>query len=205
MAGIGPAFQCRALERRRPKGKIMGILIAFAPFIVFAGLDRLIGSTEGLIAGALVSAVLLGRDWLTPGRSPKVLEIGTFVLFGLLALVAVVLNPAWSIITVRLCVDSGLLLVVLFSIAVGRPFTLQYAREQVAPHLWNSPVFVRTNYVITAAWALAFVVMVIAELVLLYVPEAPPRFGIIATILALVGAIKFTGWYPDRAKSGVAA
>ena len=183
----------------------MGILIAFAPFIIFAGIDRLIGSTEGLIAGALVSAVLLGRDWLTPGRSPKVLEIGTFVLFGLLALVAVVFNPAWSIIGVRLCVDSGLLLVVLFSIAVGRPFTLQYAREQVAPELWNSPVFVRTNYVITGAWALAFVIMVIAELVLLYMPDVPPRFGIIATILALVGAIKFTGWYPGRVRASATA
>jgi hypothetical protein len=179
----------------------MGILIAFAPFIVFAAVDRLIGSTEGLIAGALVSAALLVRDWMTPGRSPKVLEIGTFILFGMLALYAVVFNPAWSIIAVRLCVDSGLLLVVLFSLAIRRPFTLQYAREQVAPDLWNSPVFVRTNYVITAAWALAFVVMVIAELVLLYVPEVPPRFGIIATILALVGAIKFTGWYPDRVKA----
>ena len=80
---------------------------------------------------------------------------------------------------------------------------MQYAREQVAAELWNSPVFVRTNYVITVVWALAFVIMVIADLVLLYVPALPPRFGIIATILALVGAIKFTGWYPERAKENV--
>jgi hypothetical protein len=66
-------------------------------------------------------------------------------------------------------------------------------------------VFVRTNYVITAAWALAFVIMVIADLVLLYMPDVPPRYGIIATILALVGAFKFTGWYPDRVKAGAAA
>jgi hypothetical protein len=183
----------------------MGILLAFAPFIAFAVVDRLVGSTEGLIAGALASAVLLGRDWLSPGRSPKVLEIGTFLLFASLALVALVVKPAWSIIGVRLCVDSGLLLVVLFSIAVGRPFTLQYAREQVAPDLWNSPVFVRTNYVISSVWALAFVVMVIADLVLLYMPDLPPRFGIIATILALVGAIKFTGWYTDRVKASATA
>jgi hypothetical protein len=121
------------------------------------------------------------------------------------SLYAVLFAPAWSIITVRLCVDSGLLLVVLFSIAVRRPFTLQCAREQVAAELWNSPVFVRTNYVITVVWALVFVIMVIADLVLLYVPALPPRFGIIATILALVGAIKFTGWYPERAKENVKA
>ena len=179
----------------------MGILLAFAPFIVFAAVDRLIGSVEGLIAAALVAAVLLGRDWLTLGRSLKFLEIGTFILFGSLALYGVLFAPAWSIIAVRLYVDSGLLLVVLFSIAVRRPFTLQYAREQVAAELWNSPAFVRTNYVITAVWALAFLVLVAADLLLLYAPQLPPRVGILTTIVALIAAIKFTGWYPERTKT----
>jgi hypothetical protein len=59
----------------------MGTLLAFAPFIVFAIVDRLIGSTAGLFAGAATSAALLLRDCLSDGRSPKVLEIGTFLLF----------------------------------------------------------------------------------------------------------------------------
>lgn len=179
----------------------MGILLAFAPFIVFALIDRLVGSTEGLVAGAAVSAALLIRDRIAPGRSPKILEIGTVILFGALALYSLVGAPAWSIVGVRLGVDLGLLLIVLASIALQRPFTLQYAREQVSPEFWNSPQFVRTNYVITAVWALAFVVLVIADLILLYAPELPPRVGIIATIVALVAAVKFTGWYPERMKA----
>jgi hypothetical protein len=123
----------------------MGILLAFAPFIVFAIADRLIGQTEGLIAGAVVSAALLLRDFLSPNRAPKVLEIGTVILFGGLALYAVLGGPTWSIIGVRLRVDAGLLLIVLISIAIRRPFTLQYAREQVAQELWASPVFIRTT------------------------------------------------------------
>jgi hypothetical protein len=98
-------------------------------------------------------------------------------------------------------VDMGLFLIVLISMAVGRPFTLQYAREQVAPEFWSSPEFARTNYITTAAWALAFFVMVIAELALLYIPDLPHRIGIIAIILALIGAVKFTGWYPEHARS----
>jgi len=35
-------------------------------------------------------------------------------------------------------------------------------------------------------------------LFLIHAPELPPRVGIIATILALVGAVKFAGWYPER-------
>lgn len=102
---------------------------------------------------------------------------------------------------VRLRVDAGLLLIVLATMALRQPFTLQYAKETVAPELWNSTEFIRTNYVITAVWALAFLVMVLADLVLVYMPDLPPRYGIVATVLALVGAVKFTGWYPDRGKA----
>jgi hypothetical protein len=183
----------------------MGILLAFAPFIALAIVDRLAGSTEGLVAGAIVSVGLLLRDWIIPGKHPKLLELGTVLLFGGLALYAILGGPTWSVIGVRLCVDAGLLLIVLVSMAVGRPFTLQYAREQVPAEFWNSPEFIRTNYVITAVWALAFAVMVVAELVLLTVPSMPPRIGIAAIVLALIGAVKFTGWYPERVKARSAA
>ena len=176
----------------------MGILLAFAPFLVFALGVRFIGPMEGLSGGTLTSAALLLRDWLTPGRTPKVLEFGTVVLFGGLTLYTLLSGSFWSIVGVRLCVDAGLLLIVLITMAIRQPFTVQYAREGVAREHWDSPKFLRTNYVITAVWALAFAVLVIADLVLLYLPQLPPRVGIIATILALVGAVKFTGWYPTR-------
>lgn len=178
----------------------MGMLLAFAPVIAFAAIDRLLGSTEGLLAGAIVSIVLLLRDRFR-GKSPKLLEIGTTVLFGAMTLYSLLAAPQWSVMMVRLLVDSGLLLIVLVSLVVGRPFTLQYARESVPADLWASPVFLRTNTVITGEWALAFLVMVVADLVLVFASGVPQRVGIIATILALVSAIKFTGWYPDRLKA----
>jgi hypothetical protein len=178
----------------------MGVLLAFAPFIAFAVIDRLIGPTQGLFAALIVSVALLVRDWVRPGRAPKILEIGTALLFGGLALYTAFAGPIWSVIGVRLCVDIGLLLIVLISLAVGRPFTLQYAQEQVASEFWGHPDFVRINNTITAVWALAFFVMVIAELALLYLPGVPHGVGVVAIVLALVGAVKFTGWYPEHAK-----
>jgi hypothetical protein len=182
----------------------MGILLAFAPFIAFALVDRLIGPTEGLVAGAAVSAALLLRDWVTPGRSAKILEVGTAILFGALALYAVAGGSTLSVVGVRLCVDLGLLAIVLASIALRRPFTLEYAREQVPAEFWDSPQFLYTNYVITAAWALAFGVLVAAELILLYVPDVPPRIAVIAMVIALIAAIRFTSWYPARVKANSA-
>ncbi|MGI8961464.1 MAG: hypothetical protein ACR2IV_17225 [Bryobacteraceae bacterium] len=117
------------------------------------------------------------------------------MLYSLLA------KPTWSVLAVRLWVDTGLLLIVLASMAIGRPFRVQYAREQVKPELWSSSEFRRTNYSITGAWALAFAVIVAAELLLLFAPGLPPRIGIIVIILALVGAVKFTGWYPERVRT----
>jgi len=181
----------------------LNILLAFAPFIAFAVIDRTVGITEGLVAGALVSAALLVRDRIG-GKTPKVLEVGSALLFGGLALYTLLGRPAWSIVGVRLWVDAGLLAIVLASIAIRMPFTLQYARETVPRELWDKPGFVRTNTIITAAWAAAFAVLVAADLVMLYAPEVPQRYGIIATILAIVGAVRFTDWYRERARSAAA-
>jgi hypothetical protein len=174
----------------------MGILLGFAPFIAFGAIERTVGPAEGLLAGALIAGALLIRDLMGRRRAPKVLDIGTTTLFGALAVYAPISHAKWSLLGVRLSVDIGLLLIVLVSMAIRRPFTLQYAREQVSPEHWHSQSFIRTNYVITAAWAVAFLALIAADLLMIYVPEVPQHVGIWMTVIALVGAIKFTGFYP---------
>jgi hypothetical protein len=183
---------------------MMAMLFAFAPFIGFAVVTNFAGSVPGLVCGALIAAGVLARDCLVLRKAPKVLEIGTFILFGALAVVTVLGVANWSILGVRLRVDAGLFLIVLVSIAIRRPFTLQYAREQTEPAIWQSPVFIRTNYIITAAWALAFLVMVAADLVMLYMPNVPTYVGVVATVAAIVGAIRFTNWYPEHLRARLA-
>lgn len=176
----------------------MNILLGFAPFLVFALLDRLFGSIEGLIAGTVMSAILVGRELMVGHRSPKILEIGTLLLFGGLALYAVLMRPDWSMVGVRLRVDVGLLAIVLLSIALRRPFTLQYAREQADRTGRETAGFIRANYAISSAWAAAFAVLVAADVLMMTRPDVPLRVGIIATIAALYAAVKFTAWYPDH-------
>jgi hypothetical protein len=176
----------------------MGILLAFAPFFVFAVVDRFWGSTQGLAAGAATSAILILREWKRSRGNPKILEIGTFLLFGGLAVYSALSSTGASIMSVRLRVDAGLLAIVLITIAFRRPFTLQYARERVPREQWSSPAFINTNYTLTAAWAAAFAVVVAADALLLFRPDLPSWIGIAATILALAGAFKFTEWFPER-------
>lgn len=76
------------------------------------------------------------------------------------------------------------------------PFTIQYAREQVAREFWDTPLFLRINQYITAVWGLDFF---LCALVSLY-REATHDTSLAsqyAWILFSVGAVLFTVWFPD--------
>jgi len=111
----------------------------------------------------------------------KFQEIGTFLLFGGLAAYGALSSAAACIMGVRLRVDAGLPAIVPITIALRRPFTLQYPRERAPRDQWSSPTFMSTNYTITAAWAVA----VAADALLLFRPDLPSWIGIAA-------------WFPER-------
>jgi hypothetical protein len=178
----------------------MNILLGFLPFVAFAVLGGSVGVTVALVASAAVAAALVVRGRLA-GASPKILEIGTLVLFVALALYTATAGGSPSLIGVKLCVDCGLLAIVLVSLAMGRPFTMQYAREQIPEKYWTSALFIRTNVVITSVWALAFAIISLAEAALVFVPAAPQPLGFVVMIAALVGAGYFTTWYPKRLRA----
>ena len=103
--------------------------------------DRVVGPAGALAAGAAVSAALVLRDLVGAGRSVKLLEVGTLVLFAALTLYTVLSGTDWSghrcaaVRRCRIAAGGGARV----HGRCGRPFTLQYAREQVAPELWNQP------------------------------------------------------------------
>lgn len=185
----------------------MNILLGFAPFFVFAALSRVAGLFPGLLAAAAVSAALLLRARLR-GESAKILELGSLLLFLGLAGWVAVRHATPSLVAVRLTVDAGLFLIVLASLLAGRPFTLQYAREQVAPDLWTHPAFLHANRAITAVWDGALLVNVLADLLFVFRPDVPRALGALLVVAALGTAAGFTRWYPDhlrrRARRGAA-
>lgn len=124
------------------------------------------------------------------------------MLFAGLAVYTSLVGHEWTIPAVRLIVDGGLLAIALFSLAIRLPLTLQYARESAPKEVWSSPEFYAVNQNITAVWAAAFAVLVAADAAMIYLPEIPRRVDIIATVLALVGAYKFTVRATERAQEG---
>jgi intracellular septation protein A len=182
----------------------VNILLSFGPFILFAALMRFGDVLFALIAAAALSGLLILRE-RRRGKSVKILEAGTVLLFGGLAIFTAVTHYDWTILEGRLAVDLGLLVIVLGSIIARRPFTLQFAREEVPREYWTNAQFITTNYRISAAWALAFLLLVLADIVMAFYPAIPLWIGIAVTILALAGAIWFTRWYPQRVRRRFAA
>jgi hypothetical protein len=177
----------------------MNVILGFVPFIAFAVLTRVASIGLSLWAAAAIAAVMAARSRLG-GRSAKLLEIGTVLLFGLFAIFLSCAQWNPSLPMVRVIVDSGLLAIVLFSILLGQPFTLQYAREQVPAVVQDSPLFLSVNYRISAVWAAAFAAGLLADLAMEYEPGVPLWVDIAVIVVTLVGAAQFTRWYPKQAR-----
>ena len=147
----------------------MDILLSFAPYIAFFVALKLVAVEAALWAAACVALLIIGRNWAR-GASLKALEVGGVVVFTAVAAFTSVEHWHWTLMGVRLAVDCGLLAIVLTSLAVDRPFTLQYARERVPENVWNSPLFLSINRRITWVWATAFAALVAAHAAVVFVP-----------------------------------
>src|SRR6266571_2309635 len=62
---------------------------------------------------------------------------------------------------------AGVFAISLTSLAIRKPFTLQYAREMVDAETAQLPGFLRANYIITWAWTAAFLLMMIANVLMI--------------------------------------
>jgi len=177
----------------------MSILLGLSPFVTFFALMRLATPVTGLIGALVVSSLLCVRmSWR--GESVKILEVGSLILFGLLTGYTLLAAPRWTVATVRLAVDGGLLVIALVSLVIDRPFTLQYAREQVPEQYWGLPLFLRTNRIVTAVWATTFAIFVGADAAAEYIPAIPIWVDVAVSIAALVGAVVFSRRYPDAVR-----
>lgn len=180
----------------------MGALLGFLPFIVFALGERVLGLVPALVGAAAVSLALLLRERMRGQREVNVLEAGSAVLFGALAVwVGSGGGAGGSVWWVRAWVDGGLTLVVLLGMTLGRPFTLTYARRQVSAQVAAGATFMRTNQCISGVWALAFAVLTAVDLLMVLRPATPLGVGTGLTLGALAAAAWFTRWYPARVRA----
>lgn len=182
----------------------MALFLILAPFATFATLMLLTTVKISLAASALVALGLVLRDMIE-GRSIKMLPIGALVIFASLAGYHFIAVAAMSPTSVRLAVDGSILAIALASIAIRVPFTVQHAREVVDAETASQPRFMRTNYILTWVWSAAFVLMLLADIVAIYLPSTQLWVCAAIAFAARNTAVYFTQWYPKHVRAGIAA
>lgn len=177
---------------------MLRLLVGFLPWIIFG----VLGNRSFLLALGLalaVAAVATGRQVLR--RSLKILDTVTLAFFVFVAVGVVGLR--WTILAtyMSLVVNVTLMAIAWGSLLAGTPFTIQYAREQVAPEFWHTPLFIRINQYITAVWGLDFF---LSGLVSVYRHAAgdmglASQYASLAfSLCALVFTLRFPDWYRAR-------
>src|SRR4051794_2800075 len=166
----------------------MAFFIILSPFIVAAGLLPFTSASVSLFAGCALALGMICFD-LWQGRQVKALGAGAVVVFAALGVHQGLIEHEWSDFSIRLTIDLGMLAVALASIALRLPFTLQYAREQVHAETMAEPEFLRINYILSWAWVAAMVLMLIADILMIYFPALPMWSGLVAIYLARNAAV----------------
>ena len=177
--------------------------VGFAPWVLLSVVE---GPNRVVPAAALACglAAITCAAGAVIGLRPNFLDVTAIIFFGGLTIVATLASPS---LTRWFCVWAGELsnvaiaVIAAVSLAVRKPFTLQYARESTDAQYWDSPLSLRINDVITAMWASTFVLVAVVG----YIGHGPLHqpdnvwTNWIIQIALVVFAIKFTNWYPEFA------
>jgi hypothetical protein len=178
--------------------EMLKILLGFLPWILFgllAGPSLL--SLELALAVALLATLALGFRQLRKGFF---LTWGTLLFFLLTFILVVFLKNLWVMSHLDPLTRGTLAVIAWGSIFAGQPFTLQYARENVAEAYWRTPEFIRTNYFISMVWGFIFLISLAASLSRSYLNEAGSwLYHLLATGTMFLGII-FTQWYVSRVR-----
>lgn len=171
----------------------MNPLLGFVPFIAFVVLVRL--SDNLALWVAFAAAFALAMHSFLETRVLRALDLGSLALFGSLALYKGFIQPGLSLGTELLVVEGAIFAVLLASLLLQKPCTLQYARKQVAQKQESSRRLVRAHSIVTGVWLAAFAIMTAADLAAALTPQISVNIALAAGLVALAAALTFSVRY----------
>lgn len=175
---------------------LKNLIRTFIPWILYFSL---IGPSQKqldiAIIASLAAFLFFGAKELKKGF---ILTWGTFLFFIFMLVTVVLFKIQWIASHEWLFSNGTLASIAWISLLLGKPFTLQYAREQVSKEKWNHPIFIQINQLLTLTWGLIFLFCTIIPVIQIYYPY-PHHLWIYETLsngLAVFG-IWFTVWFPS--------
>jgi hypothetical protein len=173
-----------------------GVLAGFAPMIVYGVLAGSTVPGAVLAPGAAVVVTLI--TGIADLRKGRILAWANLLLFGSL-LIALGLAGLTGILPFTgMLMYAALAAVAFGSILAKAPFTLQYARDMVDRALWENPLFIRVNNLMTGTWGAVFAINLVISYLAFAYPHATAGIALPLTYLVLIAGIIFTLWYPGH-------
>jgi all-trans-retinol 13,14-reductase len=181
-------------ENEQPAGSAL-TNYGFAAWIIYGILSSSGYWIAGAIGGLAITLAILAHEYRCHAVKIMDCTAAAFFVFSLVGTIAAGpalfknFNPVltWSLFAI----------VTWVTLVIGFPFTFQYAHEQAPREIWDHPVFVRLNVILTLVFGLMFTVN--AGLGFIGVRSGYVlTIGVAVPILLLVGCLVFSAQYPKH-------
>lgn len=167
------------------------LLMGFAPWIVFGLLaGNSLNTVKIAIIVSLAVAIILGYKDL---RAGLILSWASLIFFVFLLITVVFMNNMWILKMMNVLIYVTLAAVTWIGIIIGRPFVMEYARQEVDESRWQDPRFIRAVRVMTVFWGVAFLAN---ALIAIYQTTNHDFIFKIVSSLVIIIALMFTVYYP---------
>ena len=173
------------------------LLLGFAPWIAFMFIAH--GSLLRLKVGLAVAAALTLVMAVRGLHKGVIMWVG-IVFFSFASVAVIGFENVWTMRHMGILAHGALAAGTWLTLALGRPFTLDYAREHVAPALWNDPAFLRTNVLMSSVWAVVFSLGAGLAWGKMQAAVQPEWLFDAANYTLMVSCVAFTSWYPTVAR-----
>ncbi len=175
------------------------------PFIIWAAYPALINYFEGdYVLAAFACLALIITVSFDNLRRGFVIDWTAVAFFVTVPLLDYMLGGSWLFARPLILISAIYTLVAAGSLFIGRPYTLQYARERTPEEFWSEGSFLTINYHLTFMWTLIFLASFILSALAVYLPDYWPVFVLVRNSLIAIGLV-VPDQYPDyflRKKAG---
>jgi len=169
---------------------------------VLAGPDRFSAAASAALALTLLT-MWVGHRRGIDIHALEVFGAMVFAVFAALGLFAPADTIRWLELWAGELANGALAAFAIVTLLIRRPFTMAYARDTVDRQYWDSPLFIRVNYVLSAVWAAAFTFSTAVGVLGDAVWHDGDNFwtGWILQLAGIFVAAAVTEFYPDYARA----
>ncbi|MDD5035427.1 MAG: hypothetical protein PHE55_11795 [Methylococcaceae bacterium] len=174
--------------------ELASFVLGFLPWILFLvlpsnGWDAL----QRSVAICLVASVAIGWKALRKGF---VLQWATVAFFLFSAASLYAFKWIWLAENMGIIANSLLTGIIWLTILIGKPFTIELAREEVPQELWHDEKFMSTCRFIAVFWGMLLLVPTAASVFRVFYSQAfPDRFYLYLSLCCIMAGTAFTSFY----------